>query len=772
MTGRVRTAMAEPGAPLASALFVGRARAFLYLDAAMKRLLLTALMSLVSCASPKEATREAASPAPESTPAPIVAAKHSEGGPRMPSYPATRSEPIVDTLHGVQVADPYRWLEEEKAPEVQAWMKAQDALTRDWLARVPGREALTRRFHELYYVDSISAPIRRGNRYFYSRTHKDKEKAIVYWREGEAGPEKVLLDPNGWSKDGTVSLGRWVPSWDGRKVAFAQKPNAADEAVLHVLDVDSGKWSDVDVIPGAKYAFPRWTPDGKAFYYEWLPVDPSIPVDQRPGYTEIRLHTLGTDPKKDPVVHPRTGDPTTFLSTDLSRDGKYLFLFVVRGWSENDIYWKRAGEKDFRLLVKGTEALYSVSVWKDQFYLVTNEGAPRQRVFRVSPSKPERAAWKEIIPEDPVASLEHLDIVGGHLSLEYLRDAATEVRVATLEGKPVRTLALPGVGAASNLVGLEDQDEAFFVFSSFTTPRQVYKTSVSTGKVELWAKVELPLDTSRYTVEQVFYPSKDGTKIPMFLVHRKDLKRDGERPTLLSGYGGFNVSMSPAFRSGIFPWLDAGGVYAVANLRGGGEYGKAWHEAGRLHNKQNVFDDFHAAAEYLVRERYTRPDRLAINGGSNGGLLVGAAMTQRPELYGAVVCAVPLLDMVRYHQFGSGRTWIPEYGTADKPEDFKVLYAYSPYHALKPGVRYPPMLMMSADHDDRVDPMHARKFVAAVQNVSGNPSPVLLRIESNAGHGGADQVAKAIESSADLFAFLFQTFGMTGPAGGATAEAR
>ncbi|MDY7228869.1 prolyl oligopeptidase family serine peptidase [Hyalangium rubrum] len=688
------------------------------------------------------------------------------------AYPATRSEPIVDTLHGVAVADPYRWLEDEKAPEVQAWMKAQDAFTRDWLAKAPGRDTLARRFRELFYVDSISAPVRYGNRFFYARTHKDKEKAIVYWREGEHGAEKVLLDPNTWSKDGTVSLGVWVPSWDGRKVAFAQRPNAADEAVLHVLDVDTGTWSQVDVIEGGKYATPKWTPDNKAFYYEWLPVDPSIPVDQRPGYTEVRFHTLGTDPKKDTVVHPRLGDPTTFLFSDLSRDGKYLFAYVVRGWSENDVYWKRVGEKDFRLLAKGDGAKYQVVAWKDQFYVLTDEGAPRQRIFRLSPSKPERAAWKEIVPEDPVAALENMTLVGGHLSLEYMRDAASELRVATLEGKTVRTVQLPGVGAASNLVGQEDQDEAFFLFSSFTTPRQVYKTSVSGGKSELWAKVELPADTERYTVSQVFYPSKDGTKVPLFLVHLKGLKRDGERPTLLYGYGGFNVSMQPAFRASILPWLDAGGIYAVANLRGGGEYGKAWHEAGRLHRKQNVFDDFHAAAEYLVREKYTQASRLAIHGGSNGGLLVGAAMTQRPELYGAVVCSVPLLDMVRYHQFGSGRTWILEYGTADKPEDFRFLHAYSPYHAVKAGVRYPPMLMMSADHDDRVDPLHARKFVAAVQNAQGPSGQALLRIEANAGHTGADQVAKAIESSADMFAFLFQTFGMTGPAGGATAEAR
>jgi prolyl oligopeptidase len=334
--------------------------------------------------------------------------------------------------------------------------------------------------------------------------------------------------------------------------------------------------------------------------------------------------------------------------------------------------------------------------------------------------------------------------------------------VATLDGEPVRTVKLPGVGSASNLYGLEDQDDAYFAFSSFTTPRQVYRASVASGEVTLWAEVSLPVDTSRYTVEQVFYPSKDGTRVPLFLVYRQGLKRDGERPTLLYGYGGFNVSLSPAFRSSIIPWLDAGGVYAVANLRGGGEYGKAWHEAGRLHLKQTVFDDFHAAAEHLVREGWTRPARLAIQGGSNGGLLVGAAMTQRPELYGAVVCQVPLLDMVRYHQFGSGRTWIPEYGSPEKPEDFRVLHAYSPYHRVRPGVRYPPLLMMSADHDDRVDPMHARKFLAAVQNAPSHGTPALLRIESNAGHGGADQVAQAIQTGADTFAFLFHAFGLVG----------
>ncbi|MRI88554.1 S9 family peptidase [Aggregicoccus sp. 17bor-14] len=679
-------------------------------------------------------------------------------------YPPTRRVEQVDTLHGQQVADPYRWLEDEKSPEVQAWMKAQDTFARERLSQLPGRDALARRFTQLFYVESVTPPVKRGNRYFYLRTHKDREKAVLYVREGEAGAERVLLDPNAWSKDGTVSLGEWVPSEDGTKLAFAQKPNAADEAVLHVLDVASGTWSEQDVIEGAKYASPSWTPDGRAFYYEWLPVDPAIPVDARPGYTELRRHVLGQDPKQDAVVHPRTGDPGTFLEADLSRDGQYLLVNILRGWSENDVYMKRPQDKAWRLLVKGQGAKYQVQAWQGQLYILTDEGAPKQRLFRVSAKSPARAAWKEIVPEDPKASLQSFSIVGGRLVLEYLKNVASELRVAGLDGAGVRALQLPGLGATAGVSGQEDQPELFYGYSSFTTPRQVYRTRVDRAEAPvLWAKVELPLDANAYTAEQVFYESKDGTQVPMFLVYKKGLRKDGNAPTLLYGYGGFDVSLTPGFKSSIIPWLDAGGLYAVANLRGGGEFGAEWHEAGRREHKQNVFDDFIAAGEYLVKQGYTRPQRLAINGGSNGGLLVAAAMVQRPDLFGAVVCAVPLIDMLRYHLFGSGRTWIPEYGTAERAEDFAFLRAYSPYQQVKEGTQYPALLMLSADHDDRVDPLHARKFVAAIQSSPGNTAPALLRIERNAGHGGADQVNKAIASSADMFAFLFDTFGVTVP---------
>jgi prolyl oligopeptidase len=640
---------------------------------------------------------------------------------------------LIKGLTVVDVNDPFQWLENPDTPETQTWLDHESRFARGVLDSLPGREALARRFRELYYVDSLSAPLHRGTRYFFTRTHADREKAIVYWKEGESGEEKALLDPNSWSTDGTASLGTWNPSWDGRKVVYGRRENGEDEATLYVLDVDSGAVSPVDVIPGGKYAGPSWTPDNSAFYYEWLPVDPSIPVADRPGYTEIRLHKLGTSPAQDPIVHERTGDARTFLSQQL---------------------------------VQGHEATYGVSAWQDMLYILTDEGAARSRLFRVPAATPDRAHWKEIVPEDPSARLVDATIVGGRLSLSYLRDASSEIRMAGLDGKDARKIPLPGIGSTTSVVGNPDEDDAYFAFSSFTTPWQVFRFSAREMKPAIWAQVTLPIDPSRFVVEQVFCRSKDGTRIPLFLIHRKGMAQDGNNPTLLYGYGGFDVSLTPDFRASIYPWLEAGGLYVVANLRGGGEYGKAWHDAGRGAHKQNVFDDFAAAAEYLTQEHWTTPVRLGIHGGSNGGLLVGAAMTQHPELFGAVVCQVPLLDMLRYHLFGSGKTWIPEYGNPEIPEQFKILYAYSPYHHVKPGVRYPPLLMLSADHDDRVDPMHARKFVAAVQDAEAKlpDRPLaLLRVEQHGGHHGADQVRAAIELSADMYSFLFKVLGATPP---------
>lgn len=732
-----------------------------------RSLLSLSAAALASCAPAREASPPKMADAirverPE--PAPAVTPPPAEANVRPP---AARREAISETLHGVQVEDPWRWLEDERSPEVLAWMKAQDAYARRALADYPEREALTRRLTELMYVDTTFVPLRRADRLFFLKRDKDKEKASLRVREVKTGEEKVVLDPNGWSPDGSVSLGRWFPSWDGKKVAYQRKPNAADEAWLHVIDVDTLAVSGIDEIAGARYASVDWLPDSSGFHYEYRSMDPSIPVHERPGHVDLRLHRLGEDPSKDVVLRGPTLDPKTFHDGELSRDGKTLLATVVRGWARTDVFLKRLGQdKDFRPLSVGVEARVGAVAHGGDLYILSNEGAPRQRVLKAALKAPDKKRWKVIIPEDPAATLVNFILAGGHLLLEYTRDATSELRVATLDGKVVRTVQLPSLGTVETIRGEPDQDDAYFDFVSFTLPRQVYRTSIRTGEVSLWARAEVGIDEQAYEVRQSFYPSRDGTKIPLFLVHRKGLTLDGKAPTLLYAYGGFNVVMSPTFRPSVFAWVERGGVYALAALRGGGEYGEAWHAAGRMHNKQNVFDDFHAAAEHLIQQKVTSPERLAIYGGSNGGLLVGAAMTQRPELYGAVVCAVPLLDMVRYHRFGSGMTWVPEYGSADDPEQFRTLHAYSPYHHVRAKVRYPPLLMLAADRDDRVDPMHARKFVAAMEN-AGN-AQTYLRIEMNAGHGGADQIKKAIEQTVDLFAFLHKTIGA--PAQAASAR--
>ena len=727
-------------------------------------MLLTALTAS-ACGGPGQPPTTMASTANPPPPAPPASAPPA-ASPDRPAYPATRAEPVKDTVHGVEIVDPFRWLEDVKSADVQAWMKAQDQFTRAALKSLPERDAIASRLKELYYIDAVSAPRHRKGRYFYSRRHANKEKGVVYWKEGKQGEEKVLFDPNTWSEDGSISLGYWNPSWDGKRVAYKIQQNNSDEATMYVFDVATGKRSDIDVIEGAKYASASWTPSGDGFYYIWLPTDPKINVADRPGYAEVRFHVIGEDPKKDRIIKERTGDPTTFLAADLSKDGRFLLLPVYHGWTSSDVWFRdlrtpgKTGPD--RPLIVGQKAHYNVEVHKDRFYVHTDEGAPRYRVFEVNPDRPERASWKEIVPERADATLESASIIGGHLVLGYLKDASSRVEIRALDGKLMRELPLPGIGTVHGPVGLPDEDDGYFQFESYTTPPEIHATSIKTGKTDLYTRISVPVDPSPYTVDQAFFPSKDGTRISMFIVRRKDLPRDGSAKTILYGYGGFQSSQTPGFISSIYPWLERGGVFAVANLRGGGEYGEAWHRDGMLLKKQNTFDDFIAAAEHLISEKYTRPDRLAIQGGSNGGLLVGAAMTQRPDLFAAVLCSVPLLDMVRYHLFGSGKTWISEYGSADDPEQFRALFGYSPYHRVKDGAEYPAVLLLSADSDDRVDPMHARKFAAALQSTSTG-GPVLLRIEKNSGHGGADLIRAAVEKGADQYAFALAHTGGAKP---------
>jgi prolyl oligopeptidase len=727
----------------------------------MRRTSLLLAATLASCGGPTKpaplpveapsAMRPADPPAADPAPAP---------GPHK-DFPATRRDDVVETIHGVEVHDPYRWLEDPSKPEVQAWMKAQDDYARAHLAQLPGRDALAKRLGEVFYFDAVSAPRHRGGRFFYSRKHKDKEKSIVYWKQGEKGAEQVLLDPNTWSTDGSSGLKGWWPSWDGRTVAYGRSEHNADETTMYFLDVASGK-PLADVIPGTRFTEASWTPDGKGIYYTYTPpASDTVPEAERSAHAVVRFHALGTDPAKDPIVHEATGRADWSLSGAISKDGHWLFAEVQHGWNSTDVYFQdlRAKHPAWTTLVEGVDANFSVDDFKDTFYVMTNDGAPRYRMYAVDPKKPARAAWKEIVPEQD-ATLEASSLVGGHLVLGYLRNAASEVEVHDLRGKLVRKVDVPPLGTASAMVGEPDEDTAYFAYTSFTEPQVIYKTSIKSGKVDEWARITLPIDTSKFTTEQVRYKSKDGTEITMFLIHGKDVVKNGAVPTMLTGYGGFAVSETPGFAPSYAVWLEHGGMIALPNLRGGGEYGEDWHRRGMLANKQNVFDDFIAAGRWLVDNGWTSRDRLAIRGGSNGGLLMGAAITQAPELWKAVVCQVPLLDMIRYHKFGLGQAWVPEYGSADDPEQFRALYAYSPYHHVALGTKYPALLVMSSDHDDRVDPLHARKFTALVQYATGGDAPVWLRIEKNAGHGGADVVKQQVEQTADMFAFLMWQLGM------------
>ena len=679
------------------------------------------------------------------------------------TYPRTRTVDISDDYFGIKVADPYRWLEDGNSPEVQHWLTAENKLTRSYLDALPGREALRKRFSELLHIDTISAPGRAGDRYFYTKRKATDEKAILYWRSAldPRAAEHVLVDPNQFMATNNAALGEWVASFDGKLLAYSLNPNNADEATLYVKNVETGQDLPGEVIEGAKYADPSWMPDSSGFVYTYLPpADPNHPED-RPGLAVVRYHKLGTDPKDDPVLHAKTGDATKFVSAYISRDGKWIFFVQYNGWDKNDLYYQPLnGEPTAALagswkpIVVGQNFLYSLSPWQGQAYILTNEGASRYHLFKVSLADPSRAQWREIVPESPDVIIQGVSVVGNHLVLDELKDVTSQVEICDLEGHVIRELALPGIGSVFDLGGEPDHDELIFSFENFTQPLEIFRTSVNSPVQTLWAKIHVPVDSWRYKVDQEFFHSKDGTRIPIFIVHRRDIQLDGRTPFLLTGYGGFGESMTPYFSAGYYPFLEAGGGYAVVNLRGGGEFGEQWHQDGMLLKKQNVFDDCIGAAEYLIARGYTKPDRLAFRGASNGGLLAGAMITQRPDLFRAVVCEVPLLDMVRYNRFGSGMTWVPEYGSPDNPEQFKALYAYSPYHHVVEHTAYPAVLFWTEDDDDRIDPMHARKMAAALQAATSSRYPILVRVETQGGHSGPDQVDKTIALGTDIWGFL------------------
>ncbi|MCA9655074.1 MAG: S9 family peptidase [Myxococcales bacterium] len=671
--------------------------------------------------------------------------------------PATRRDSIVDTLHGVEVSDPYRWLEDVEHPEVQAWMDEQDTYARAELRALPGRDTLRERLRAKIDVASVGLPMRRGDRLFFARHAPGAAQPVWMVREAD-GRERVLLDPMQLDPHGRVTIRRPQPSPDGRRVAYALSRDGADAATLHIREVDSGR--DLpDVIMGARYAEPAWTSDGLAFAYTGLPDDPSIPAPELPSHAELRLHRLGTPAADDPVLYGPLGDTATFVGVHATDQGRRWVLSLHHGWSATDLYLREAsayarGSEGWQPLFVGHPAHGSVSFADGRAFVLTDLDAPRGRVIEIDPADPQPSRWREVVPQRE-ATLQSATVHGGRLLLQYLDHAAAALEIHELDGTQVSEVALPGPTSVAGMAGRAEDPEVFLHLSAMDRAPRIATLDLRDGSLRTWETIEVPVDP-HLVLERTTVQSKDGTAVSMFVLHRDDLQLDGDNPTLLTGYGGFGVSLTPGFSPTAALWAELGGVWAMPNLRGGGEYGEAWHDAGRRANKQNTFDDFIAAAEHLVAEGYTRPGRLAIRGGSNGGLLVGAVSTQRPELFGAVLCAVPLLDMIRFHRFGAGPTWIPEYGSPEDPEHFGWLWGYSPLHKVRPGVDYPPLLMLSADNDDRVDPMHARKFVAALQHAGAD---ALLRIERGAGHGGSPRVADRIEAELDAMVFVLDRLG-------------
>jgi prolyl oligopeptidase len=676
-----------------------------------------------------------------------------------PPYPPTSAGDEVEILHGERIPDPYRWLEQGEDPGTQAWTASQNALTESLLGAVPGRARIRARLDELLSIGALSTPEPVAGRYFYQRRDGRQNQPVLYVREGRDGVDRVLIDPNQLDAQGTTALDWFYPSEDGRLLAYGLSENGSEQSVLHVLEVTSGMPLPERILR-TRAADLAWLPDGIGFYYTRYPAAGEVPEGEEHYHRSVFFHRLGTDPEADPLVF-RPQEKEHWPGVGLSPDGRWLVIGVARTFDQTDLYLQDlpAGTPPVPV-ARDLPATFDGEVVRGRLYLRTNLDAPTYRLYLVDPERPAREGWREIVPPRADAVLDGFRITGSALALSYLERASSRLRLADLEGNAVRNVALPTIGSLFGLTGEWDGEELFYGFTSYTVPPTVYRLELPAGSSTLWRQVEADLDPSRYEVRQVSYASRDGTEVTMFVVHQAGLARDGTNPVYLSGYGGFNISMTPAFSRSLLLWLERGGVVAIPNIRGGGEYGEAWHQGGMLGQKQNSFDDFIAAAEWLIRERYTRPARLAAAGGSNGGLLMGAVLTQRPELFCAVVIQVPLLDMLRYHRFLIARLWIPEYGSAEDPEQFRWLRAYSPYHHVREGVAYPAVLLATAESDTRVDPMHARKMAARLQAATSSDRPVLLRLEARAGHGAGKPLNKVLDELTDTWTFVFWQLGV------------
>ncbi len=679
----------------------------------------------------------------------------------IPSAPPKAAEkPVIDMFHGTKVLDNYRWLEDGKNPETQKWVEQEMAYTRGILDRLPGRDAIHKRLTDLLSIGSVTPPMIAGRHYFYTKREGMQNQPVLYVRDSLNGPDRVLVDANKLAADGTIALDWFYPSETGKYVAYGTSPSGSEMSTLHVIETKTGTLLP-DTIERTRAASVAWKLDNSGFYYTRYPKKGEVPDGQEMYNRQVFYHALGDDPgEEDQPIFGKGRDPEDWPSVSLSNDGHWLLISVQQGWTKSELFLMdvKAGTPPTRITT-GKNFLYSGEVYNDKLFITTNEDAPRYRVFVADAGNYDREAWKELIPQTD-AVLQGTAVFGGKLFAQYEQNASSQLKMFDVEGKKLNDLTLPAIGSVYGSGGRWDRDEIFYGFQSFTFAPSIYRYDLKDNSTTLWTKVNAPsIDPAAYEVKQEWFHSKDGTRVPMFVVHKKGVVKNGHNPTLLTGYGGFNLSLTPAFSRPAYLWMEHGGIYAVANLRGGAEFGEDWHRAGMLDKKQNVFDDMIAAAEHLIAEKYTDRNHLAIQGGSNGGLLMGAMITQRPDLFRAVICQVPLLDMLHYQDFQIAKLWIPEYGTAEKPDQFKWLYAYSPYHHVKAGTEYPAILFMTADTDTRVDPMHAKKMAAEMQaeakNGTSHTRPILLRIETKAGHGAGKPVTKQIEEFTDVYSFLF-----------------
>lgn len=672
--------------------------------------------------------------------------------PAAPKTPATRRDAVQEVLHGVTISDPYRWLEDQNSPETRAWIDAQNAYTHPLLDAWPGRTALDRRVSELLRVESIRTPFERNGRYFFRKRLPEQDLYLIYMQEGLKGKPQVLIDPLPMSPDHSTNVDMFDISKDGKLLAYLVRQGGADEEEVRLFDVDAHK-DLADHLPPAVYFEVSFLPDRSGFYY-------SMMTDSGP---RVRFHKIGTDPAKDTEIFGQGYGKDKIIVADVSEDGRHLVTHVFYGSAGDKVeIWTQDLQKSGsspQQVTTGIDARFFAFPGGDQLFLNTNWKAPNGRILAADFNDPQPDHWHEVVPESDVA-IDSVGYAGGKIIVSYVRNASSQVKVFSADGKSSQELKFPALGAVDQPIGRWEGNDAFLEFSSFAIPRTIFRFDTKTAKQTVWSKVAVPVDSDNFQVDQEWFNSKDGTRVPMFLVYHKGFKRDGSSPALLTGYGGFAVNETPEFSPEAIIFAEHGGVVAQVNLRGGGEFGEKWHQAGMLANKQNVLDDFIAAAEYLIAKRYTEASRLSIVGGSNGGLLVGAALTQRPELFQAVVCWHPLLDMLRYQKFMEAQFWVSEYGSSDNADQFKYLYAYSPYQHVKEGAKYPAVLFMTGDGDTRVAPLHARKMTALLQASTGSDRPILLRYELKAGHSAGRSVTASIGDLTDELTFLFWQLGV------------